>query len=67
MASKSDILAPKKNYNFNNRAYACFSPKMMQSYVSIFFPEMHQNSSTTIKDFKNFPWRKPPTPALVIL
>jgi len=27
MASKWDILAPEKNNNFNNGAYACFSPK----------------------------------------
>jgi len=27
---------------------------MTQSKVVIFFPEMHQNSPTAIKDFKNF-------------
>ena len=33
---------------------------MMQSYVIILFPEMHQNSLIAIKDFKFFFRREPP-------
>jgi len=69
MASKWDILAPKKINSFNNRTHACFFPKMMQSQVVIFFWKMHQNSPITSKDFlkKIFPGEKLQDPRLVML
>jgi len=36
------------------KIYDYISNKMMQSSLVIFFPEMHQNSHTAIKDFSYF-------------